>query len=294
MSRVTVILPSANEKYLGRTIQDVIEKAEGDVEVIAVLDGYWSDPPLREYPNLVILHKGQRGGLRSAINSAASIASGEYIMKADAHCMFIEGYDKILKSDCDDDWIVIPQRKSLDAEKWEVAYTGRSPVDYEYIPYPYESQDSAVRMGNVWKQRATERKDILVDDDMSFQGSCWFTHKKYFEYLGPMENQGWGSFVLEPEELGNKVWLSGGKVMVNKKCWYAHLHKGKANGRGYFMDRRELIRGRRYHTEFFMNNKWLSYWPKRVHRYDWLIDHFWPVPTWPENWQEINYSKGED
>jgi len=37
---VSVIIPSRNEKYLERTIRNVLENARGEVEVLAVLDGW--------------------------------------------------------------------------------------------------------------------------------------------------------------------------------------------------------------------------------------------------------------
>jgi len=180
---------------------------------------------------------------------------------------------------------------SLDPANWCVAVTGRAPVDYEFISYPYRGEmNAAVRKSNVWNERARERKDILVDDDMSFQGSCWFMHRDYFlNVVGPLQEEGYGGFVLEPEELGNKVWLSGGRVVINKKTSYCHWHKGKEHGRGYFLDRRRLIRGRRYHIDYWMNDKW----PKQIHPYSWLIDKFWPVPTWPENWKEIKPTENQ-
>lgn len=283
----SVIIPARNEKYLQSTINDLIAKARHPVEIIAVCDGYWPDPPLTDHPSVHILHRGQPLGLRNAVNSAARMAHGRYLMKCDAHCMFEPDWDETLSADCDSDYLCIPRRVSLDPVNWCVAVTGRAPVDYEFISYPYRDMDVAVRMGNVWNQRARERADILIDDDMSFQGSCWFMHREYFlNRIGPLQEEGYGTFVLEPEELGNKVWLSGGRVIINKKTQYAHWHKGKENGRGYFINRRELIRGRRYHIDYWMNDRWMQS-GKQVRPYSWLIDHFWPVPGWPENWKEL-------
>jgi glycosyltransferase involved in cell wall biosynthesis len=286
--KVSVLIASRNECYLQCTVDDIFAKAEGDVEVIVVLDGYWPAPPLHDHKNLVIIHKPVSVGLRPAINAAAAVATGEFVMKTDAHCMFGQGFDTILKADCEADWLVVPRRVSLDPEKWCVAETGRSPVDYEYISYPYKdfvagTRMPSVRVGNVWNDRARERLHISIDDDMSFQGSCWFMHRDYFrEKIGPLQSEGWGTFVLEPEELGNKVWLSGGRVIINKKTQYAHWHKGK-NGRGYFIDRRGLLHGREFNIDYWMNNRWL----KAIHPFSWLIDKFWPVPTWPTDWKEI-------
>jgi len=57
------------------------------------------------------------------------------------------------------------------------------------------------------------------------------------------------------------------------------------HGRGFFMDRRALIRGRRYNANFWMTNSWLPQWPAQQHPFEWLIERFWPVPTWPEDWR---------
>ena len=287
MSKLSVLIPSKGEKYLQKTIDDILLKAVEDIEIIVILDGYWPDPPLQNHKNVVVIHWGEGKGLRPAVNAGAEIAKGEDLMKCDAHCMFEQGFDKILKSDCDDNWLIIPRRVSLDPEKWEVANTGKAPIDYEFISFPHRDLEApSVRKGNIWYDRAKSRLNIPIDDDMSFQGSCWFLKKKHFQKLGPLEVNGWGTFVLEPEELGNKVWLSGGKVMVNKNTQYAHWHKGKENGRGYFIDRRGLQRGREYNTKFWMTNQWLPQWPKQEHPFEWLIDYFWPVPTWEPNWRE--------
>lgn len=288
MNKISVIIPSKQERFLQQTIDDLLVKAKGDIEVIVILDGYWPDPPLKEDSRVLIIHWGEGRGLRPAVNAGVAMAKGKYVMKIDAHCMFAEGFDEILKNDCDENWLVIPRRVSLDAFEWKIAETGRPPIDYEYISYPYAKELTSVRKGNIWYERIKERVNILIDEDMSFQGSCWFMRKSYFENLGSLRVEGWGTFVLEPEELGNKVWLSGGKVMINKKLWYAHWHKGKEHGRGYFIDRRNLIRGRVFNVDFWMNNKWIPDWPKQEHPFEWLIEHFWPVPGWPNDWKKIN------
>ena len=41
MSKLSVIVPARNELFLNKTVDDLFAKAHGDVEVIAVLDGYW-------------------------------------------------------------------------------------------------------------------------------------------------------------------------------------------------------------------------------------------------------------
>ncbi len=279
---ISIIIPSRNEQFLQKTIEDVLAKAKGDIEVIAVLDGYWT--ALRDDKRVKIIHKGESKGMRAGINSGVAIARGEFIMKLDGHCMVDEGFDVKLAEDCEDNWVVIPRRKRLDAENWCIQDVGKPDVDYEYLSFPDNPADFGGKglNGRIWTERALERKDILIDENMSFQGSGWFMKKSYFEFLELMDEENYGTFWNEAQEIGLKAWLSGGKVMTNKKTWYAHLHKGKKYGRGYNLDHSQTIKGAT-HT-----NKWLrdKNWHKQTLPFKWLIEKFWPVPTWPEDYEK--------
>jgi hypothetical protein len=147
--------------------------------------------------------------------------------------------------------------------------------------------------GTIWNERIRARlnkPEYDIDDNMAFQGSCWFMPKKYFERFGGMSEVGYGTFIGEPQEIGNKVWLSGGRLIVNKKTWYAHLHKGSKYGRGYSVNGRELKQGNLYSVDYWYNNRW----PERIHDIEWLIDKFWPVPSWPgkerDLWKPLSLS----
>ena len=102
MSKVSVVIPSRNERFLAPTIQDVLSKSRGDIEVIAILDGYWPDPPLPEDPRLKLAHFGVARGMRPGINAGIEVATGDYILKLDAHCMLAEGFDVTLLADIED------------------------------------------------------------------------------------------------------------------------------------------------------------------------------------------------
>lgn len=287
MSKLSVIIPSRNERFLPQTVADLLAKASGDVEVIPVLDGYWPEPFLPDDKRLHIIHRSTPLGMRAAINAAAGIARGDYLMKCDAHCMFQEGYDEILKADCADNWVVIPARFSLDAENWTIQKNGKPRRDYHYLCYPEpDKQHDGGMHGVEWWERGRERSDPKydIDDNMSFQGSCWFMPRQWFwGFLGGMSEVGYGGFTQEPQEIGLKTWLGGGELKVNKKCWYAHLHKGKTYGRMYHQNKTEVVRGHNYSADYWMNNRWAN----RIHDLEWLVDKFWPVPSWPENWKEL-------
>ena len=78
-----------------KTVADLFVKAAGDLEVIVVVDGpsEYAVPEMDD--NLVVYHNQKPHGMRAAINQAASIAKGEYLLKLDAHCMFAAGFDEV-------------------------------------------------------------------------------------------------------------------------------------------------------------------------------------------------------
>jgi hypothetical protein len=99
--------------------------------------------------------------------------------------------------------------------------------------------------------------------------------------IGRLDEEYFGMWAGEPQEMGLKTWLSGGRVVVNKTTWYAHLHKGKA-WKSYSKNRTDIRVGMARVVDYWMNNKWEG----RTHDIEWLIDKFWPIPTWPKDWRE--------
>ena len=278
-NRLTVIVPSRNELFMPQTAEDLLNKARGDVEVIVILEGYWTseNPKLRmprEDDRLKYIHFGKPRGLRDAVNAGVAMASGKYIMKVDAHCMFAEGYDEALKADCEPNWIVAPRRYSLDAENW--CRKKKHHIDYLYCETPKESNNYEINV-RVWNKKNYDQKlaKILIDDIFTFQGSCWFMHRDYFYELELMDSTNYGTFRKEPQEISFKAWCSGGRVVRNKKTWYAHLHKGRQYGRGYSTSRKDFRRG----DEYLLNWTTDSAWGKQTKPFRWMIEKF-NMPEW--------------
>jgi glycosyltransferase involved in cell wall biosynthesis len=286
---LSIVIPARNERFLAQTVEEVLGKSEGLIECIVILDGYWPDPQLPEHPCLRIIHRGVSLGMRAGINAGVAIARGKYILKLDGHCMLDQGYDLKLAADCEKNWVVIPRRKRLDAENWTIQESRKIDVDYEYLSFPNDPGDfgGPGLNGKQWNERSFSRKHVDIDENMSFQGSAWFMHRDYFYELELMDEQNYGPFWNEAQEIGLKCWLSGGKVMTNKKTWYAHLHKGKKYGRGYTMSNAWLTQGAQY------TKRWLgpigSAWHKQTLPIDHLIERFWPIPSWPDDWKKQLY-----
>jgi glycosyltransferase involved in cell wall biosynthesis len=279
--RVSVLIPSRNERFLVPTVRDVLSRAAGDIEVIVILDGYWPDPPLPDDARLHILHRGQALGMRPALNAAAAVATGEFLLKTDAHCRWPDGYDVALKADyLESNWILTPRRFALDAEAWAIEEgNSKYPVDYEYLSYPFERPDDPTCgiHGTPWTARRDARQDVLLDADMSSQGSAWFMSKRHWETLAPLRLDMFGSFYGESQEIGLQTQLRGGAMMRTKRTWYAHLRKGQKYGRGYALG----PNGHRRGAAEMLRRCMLNEWPGQTRTLQSLIEAFMPVPGWP-------------
>lgn len=265
---ISVVVPSRNEPYLFNTIKDVLEKSKGDIEVIAVLDGWW--PPAEEIiddPRVIYLHRGESRGMRNGINSAVAISKGEYIMKTDAHVMFGEGFDEILKEELNDKTIVIPRRYPLDPKTWSIEKRNdnKYPIDKMYL--------STDLHGVPWLEGNT---DALIEETPSSQGSVWMMKKIYFHELELLDEDSYGTFYNEFQEIGLKCWLSGGRVIVNKKTWIAHWHKPKEHGRGYSLSKTDQEKALSY-LEKWKTGKG---WHKQIHPFSWFGEKFPNMPGW--------------
>lgn len=288
MALLSVLIPSRNERFLRQTIEDLLKHATEEIEIIVALDGAWPVETLPDDPRIRIIHFGAVRGMRACINAAAGVARGAYLMKTDAHCHFAEGFDEVLKAHCDTDWVVIPRRKRLDAENWTIEATSRPDIDYEYLSYPlWKAGEEPGLHGTIWNERIRERfgkPEYEIDDNPAFQGSCWFTTKRFFDNtVQGLQEEGFGTFIAEPQELGMKAWLSGGAVKVNKLTWYAHLHKGSRYGRGYSFDKDDRKSGNAFSCHYWMGDQW----PKAKYTMEWFVNEKFPgMPYWSTDWRE--------
>lgn len=272
---LSIIIPSRNERYLNKTIKDILKKVTGEIEIISVLDGYTDYPLPEENPRLRVIQKEKSEGMRSAINTGVDLAKGEYILKADGHLSFSYGFDEVLEADCEDNWLVSARRYNLITDTWNK--DDREPVDYFYYACPWHNSKHYIIQSCPWVTRSRERKEGFdIDEQMTIHGAMWFTTKKFYEKIR-MTNEGWGGFAGEPPELCNKTWLGPwkGKVMVNKKVWYAHPRYNKNEGPGYSVQSTRMMEGLIYASHYWIDNKW----DDAIHDFNWLIKRFWPLPT---------------
>lgn len=265
---LSILIPARKEKYLNRTILDLQAKAAGEIEIIVILDGHDE----KRLPGVTYIYNPSPIGMKYALNEGVKRTSGKYLMKIDAHCIVAPGFDTQLIKDHHDNWIQIPRRYKLNEEMWSPNFDEF--VDYEYWIWPRRYNPVSLH-GFRWPARAIERAKIMIDDTLTFQGSFWFMTRAHWDACDFMNDEGYNELhAQEAAYLGNTTWFNGGRVVVNKNTWYCHLH-GK---RGYGINDTARTECYKYsYKHWVTENK-----PDFIK----LIEKFWPLPNWPENWKD--------
>jgi len=279
MAKVSIIIPSCNEKSenLVRTLESINANATGEHEVLIGFNGI-PDYRVGERKNYKFLFFPDNVGIKTNINALAALASGKYIYKSDAHCSFGKGFDEILQADMQDDWVVTPRFYVLDGKTWE--WQDERFYDYFYLSCPFtDPKGFRFKAGGHWMEKTIEQDGydgLWIDETPQIHGSGWFMTRDRFFELGGFPLQDPYGHAQEPLWLALRNWVEGGKVMVNKKTWYAHLHQDSKD-RGYPEDRAATER---------TYNLTAEYWVKHP-KFEWFVDKFMPMPGWPENWKEL-------
>jgi len=206
---ISVIIPARKERFLNKTISDIKRNFKSRYEIIVILDGEDAD----RIDGVRYIYNPEDKGMRTAINQGAAIAQGQYLLKLDAHCMVDEGMDVKLMDEHQPKWVQIPRRYRLSAGRWEKY---GEPIDYMYL-----NDDLMGVRGR------PKNEDKPVDDTQTFQGSCYFMERGYFKKLGLLDDVNFGPMGHEAQEISFKCRADGGRVVVNKKTWYAHARLGR-------------------------------------------------------------------
>jgi len=309
---LSIVIPSRNERFLRNTIDDILDKIRGNTQVIAVLDGAWAEPQIKDDPRVILIHNTEAVGQRAACNQAVSISRAKYVAKCDAHCGFDEGFDVKLMADMHDDWTMVPIMRNLHAFDWKCKscgysmYQGPTPGtknskvnecpkckakdwkrDFKWIGKTNPQADSycfntepQFQYFKEYRKRQ-EYKEMLKEtgltESMSLQGSFFMlTREKYWEL--EICNEEFGSWGSQGIEVAVKTWLSGGRVMVSHKTWYAHMFRTQGGDFGfpYPQSDRKIKEARRYAKDLFLGNNW----DQAIHPISWLLKKFMPVSNW--------------
>jgi len=303
---LSILIPSRNEIFLGRTIQDILENIGGDTEILAVLDGYTIPiPDIPKDPRVRLIYKDTSIGQRAATNLAARESKSNFVMKLDAHCGVDRHFDLKLMTPYLDNILdmkttTIPRMYNFHVFSWSCLacgnriYQGPEPLKCEKC-----QAESGFEMVVVWKPRWNRCSDYArfdrnlkfqywgayktrpeaqgeITDVMSSIGACWMMpRERYWEIDGMDERHGsWGQMGTE---LACKSWLSGGRQVVNKRTWFAHMFRTQGGFSFPYPLSGKDVEKARGHSRFLWHE---NRWPKAKYPLQWLINKFSPVPDW--------------
>lgn len=314
MYDLSVLIPARNEMFLAKTVETILANIRGNTEIIVFLDGNWTNPPIQvdDDPRVTIVYSPVSIGQRAGTNQACRLSQAKYVMKIDAHSSVDEGFDvKMIEAmqQAGDDVTMVPMMYNLHAFDWVCAgdsegkrcahriYQGPTPekcecgskMEREMIWMPrlhkksmYYRFDKTLHFqywGNYGKR--PEASGNLAEI-MSIQGSCFMlTREKYWELDICDEKHGsWGQ---QGVEVACKTWFSGGRVLVNKNTWYAHMFRTQGGDFGfpYPLSGSDIDKSRNYSRFLFEEGNWSG--KKDGRDLTWLLDKFYPVPGWHDS-----------
>ena len=307
MVDLSVLIPARSEPFLLNTINDVLANIQADTEIIVVLDGSWPLEPIPDHPRVTLIHHTIPIGQRAAVNEAARVSTAKYLMKLDAHCSVGPGFDRILLEDMQPDWTIVPKMYNLHVFNWlcrncgNRIYQGKEPqtcpncnvaegftkeIVWQPKPSPESTAmcfDSDLRFKYFGSYKGRQEGDLA--ETMSLLGACWMINReRYFELNICDEGHGpWGQMGTE---VACATWLSGGKLICDKRTWFAHMFRGENFGFPYPLSGREVDRAREYSRDLWLNNRH----PKQIYPLSWLTERFWPVEGWSD--EDLERIKG--
>lgn len=299
---LSILIPSRNEMFLTKTVENILENIQGNTEIIVVCDGNWPDPPVPDNPKVTMIYHPGAIGQRAATNEAARYSRAKFIMKSDAHCSFDKGFDVKLMVDCEYDWTIVPRMYNLHGFDWkckkcgDTRYQGPTPIscpkcdnktEFERVIYWKEKHNPEsdffrfdkelhFQYWREFKKRPEGQPDLAPT--MSLLGACWFMHRqRYWDLDG--SDEGHGSWGQMGTEIACKSWLSGGKLLVNKKTWFSHLFRTQGGDFGFPYPNPGIKTARARSHYLWMDNNW----NKAIYPLSWLLEKFKPVPDWHDS-----------
>lgn len=301
---LSIIVPARNEEWLKHTVEDICAHKRGNTEVLVILDGAWpvAGGELAQHPDVHIVYLPTSVGQRAATNLGARISDATYIMKADAHCSFAEGFDVTLLESAKElgsNVTQVPALKNLhvydqvcqncgrvtDQAPKLAACTACGCTDLTHVPV-WEPRARPITTnwvidGHLHFQYASNKgQEGDYPEVMSFLGAFFFVERDHFLSLGGFDESigSWGQY---GQEWACKEWLSGGRVVCNRKTWIAHFFRVGGIGFPYQIKHGEQEQARERSRTYWRANAW----PQQVRPLRWLVEKFQPA-GWTE--EQIN------
>jgi len=268
---LSIIIPSLNEIYFGKTIEDILKHSEGNTEIIAVLDGWKPNYELPKNERLRIIYFEKSQGQRRAMNLGVKESNAKYIIKCDSHIALSQGFDVAMLKDIELDSVIIPSLGTLNVKNWTIPPTPlnsnfvlNTNLEFHYAPNIPE----------------------LVHETMTIQGSGFMVSRENY-WKWNLCDEVFGSWGMGGAEVALKTWLLGGRVLSTKNAFMGHwfrMPEDGGDGFPYERDMQQVNHAFAYAKELFLGNKLKG----QKRSMQWLVEKFnFPLDWTPEKAKEL-------
>lgn len=220
MAELSILVPSRNEEWLQKTLEDILEHIEGDTEIL------WEEDTMPI-------------GQRALTNKLARKSTAKYLMKVDAHCSFSQGFDVKMMADMEDNRVLIPAMLNLYAFDWvckdghrtyqsninKCPTCGQS-VDKQAVwqPKPKPVMTNGCFDSKAIFQWHDPQPELLKHQTMCIQGAGFMvTRENYWKWN--LCDEAFGSWGSHGVEISIKTWQNGGEVWATRNAYMAHLYR---------------------------------------------------------------------
>ena len=224
---ISVIIPAyyKEEPYLNKTIENIFRTAEGKIEVIVALNGYRQEVD----PRAKVVNLPDNQGERVAMNAAATLAVGDFLLRIDAHCDFYTpGWDLMMAEITGPKTITVAiltatyHHLTADA-KQEAKAQKNGWCDWTRDPgHWYGMCRLMPNMEAKWITPNKERDYPTVVPNMAFTGCGWLIPTEFYWELGGAD-ESMPKMGAIGEEFAVKAWLNGGKVQSRTDVIIGHI-----------------------------------------------------------------------
>jgi len=260
--KVSVIIPTINDPYLVRTINETWSASEQEIEYVIINDGgnildLKTLSPQINKTDIKIIHNTVQMGRRVSINNAVKMAFGEYIFILDAHCNMSKGWDTKLMESAGDKNISYAVIRDIHPDTWEYrpGWYGHVRVNRDYT--------------EKWWPRKQPESCETEEESIAFTGCAWMIKKDRFLALGGYD-ESLGMYGWDGPEWALKTWFSGGRVILRTDVICGHIFGTNDGSKLYpckIIPRPEYVK--------YMKDRYETRMPE-------LIERFSPVPEWDD------------
>lgn len=259
MSKLSIIIPSRNEPYLQKTIDDIFKHSEADIEVVVGFDGCDIDHSIS---GCKIYNTKEPIGQRAMQNKLVELSNSKYIMKLDAHCSLQQGFDRIMLESMEDNMVMTPIlcRLRTEHDNWTIEpkpFTKKYYFDTNMI-FQYATKEEE------------DKDDNKLVETMALQGSCFVVERDtYFKWN--LCDEKYGSWGFQGSEVACKTWLNGGRVVTNTDVFYGHMFR--TDNLPYTRPKKEVDEAMRCAQQL-----------KKHPKMEWLVKKFNYPCDWTDDW----------